>query len=282
MEVRNLDKSEVSELLAEVFSRFTGQVSFYAEHMMSHDTLEHDPLALMETASVVKVPIMAAAFQYLHDHNPQEQFLRLETEDIVKGSGILQRLSPGLSLPILDVITLMIIVSDNTATNMILRWLGIDAVNNFITSCGLVETKLMKRIDFSLPGPLGLTTAREMAALLTRIYQRTLVSPEASQSMWEILIQQQYNTIMARNLPYELITDELSDTPMVRIGSKSGSLEGIRNDVGIVTSPWGDYVVVILSEKSKDLRFHIDNEAMTLLPQLSRLIFDYFTHEQQS
>lgn len=249
--------------------------------MTSHDTLEHDPSAVMETASVVKVPIMAAAFQYLHDHHVSwEHPLHLEREDIVEGSGVLQHLSPGLSLPVLDVITLMIIVSDNTATNMILRWLGLGPVNDFIALCNLTETKLMKRIDFSVPGPIGLTTAQEMALLLTRIYHRTLVSPPASQVMWDILTQQQYNTIMTRNLPYDLIC-ETDAPPLVRVASKSGSLEGVRNDVGIITTPWGDYVLAVFSEKSKDLRFHVDTEAFIVLPQLTRLVFDYFTFPRE-
>ncbi|MCL5014108.1 MAG: class A beta-lactamase-related serine hydrolase [Firmicutes bacterium] len=274
-----MNKSWAWQRIQSVIGRFTGHVGFYAEHMMSHDSLSYDSQIVMETASVIKIPIMAAAFQYLVDRNESwETPLRIEPEDIVEGSGILRHLSPGLSLPILDVITLMIIVSDNTATNMILRLVGLDTVNHFITQHGgLAETKLMKRVDFSIPGPLGLSTARDMATLLTRLYQRTLVSAQASQAMWKILTQQQYNTIMTRDLPYDWITEEGESPPAVRIGSKSGSLQGVRNDVGIVTTPWGDYVVAILSEKAKDLRFHVDNEALVILPELSRIIFDYFT-----
>ncbi len=276
-------KAEAEKRIEDIVHAFSGHISFYAEHMQTHETLTREPDRVMETASVIKLPIMAATFQYLADeHKTLSEPLTLQVEDMVDGSGILQHLSPGLSLSIKDVMTLMIIVSDNTATNMILRQVGIPRVNRFIQSLGLSQTRLLKRIDFTIPGPIGLATSRELGMILTQLYHRTLVNKDASDIMWDILCRQQYNTIMTRHLPYEWITEEDNNPPKVQIGSKSGSLEGIRNDVGIITTPWGDYVLAILSEHSRDLRFHIDNEALVILPQLSRIIFDYFSPEQLS
>ena len=236
----------------------------------------------METASVIKLPIMAAAFDYLADAGQSwNDPIHVTAGDIVEGSGILQYLSPGLALPFRDVITLMIIVSDNTATNMILRQIGIDRVNQFIQGIPLANTRLCKRIDFSLPGPLGLSTAQDLGTLLNRLYQRTLVSPDASTMMWEILCRQQYNTLIAREIPYAWIASESHGPPLVQIGSKGGSLEGIRNDIGIITTPWGDYALALLSEHCADHRFHVDNEALTLLPKISQIIFDYFTQNDR-
>ncbi|WP_053961122.1 serine hydrolase [Sulfobacillus thermosulfidooxidans] len=276
-----MTKAETEKRIENVIHAFSGHISFYAEHMQTHETLIHDSDHVMETASVIKLPIMAATFQYLVDeHKSLADPLTLQVEDVVDGSGILQYLSPGLSLSLKDVMTLMIIVSDNTATNMILRYVGIPHVNRFIQSLGLSQTRLLKRIDFTIPGPIGLATAKELGTILTQLYHRTLVNKDASEIMWDILCRQQYNTIMTRHLPYEWITEDGNNPPRVQIGSKSGSLEGIRNDVGIVVTPWGDYVLAILSERSRDLRFHIDNEALVVLPRISRFIFDYFTQTQ--
>jgi beta-lactamase class A len=199
-----------------------------------------------------------------------------EEEDGVEGSGILKNLSPGLSLPLKDALMLMITLSDNTATNLVLRYIGLDRVNDTMESLGLQHIQIFKRIDFEVPGPLGMAPASELSALLKKLHARELISAAASNFMWNILVHQQYNTLMTRYLPYELLEDSDNNDAPVQLGSKSGSLEGVRNDVGIVTSPWGSYTVALLSEGCRDLRFHVDNEAYVALPHLTRLIFDYF------
>lgn len=269
--------SDLDRAIAQVAQSFSGRISLYAEHMETHEVIRFQPSLLMETASVIKLPVLAATMQQIEErHLDLAMDLVLQEEDFVEGSGVVQNLTPGLSLSLHDALMLMITVSDNTATNMVLRLVGLDTVNAAMQAWSFPHIQIFKRIDFAVPGPIGLARADELSALLKRLHDRTLVSPWACDVMWDILTRQQYNTLMTRDLPYALLAEESGQPAPVQIGSKSGSLEGIRNDVGIVQSPWGDYTVALLSDGCHDLRFHIDNEAQRILPRLTRLVFDHF------
>jgi len=266
----------IQEHLSRIQNEFSGRYALFAEHLGTGEIVQFGTMVPMETASTIKLPILVEALRQVeHGQLDLKSLVELDSADLVEGSGVLQTLTLGLQLSLLDVLRLMITVSDNVATNMVLRIIGLSSVNHAMHALGLRDTEIKKRIDFSLPGPIGLSTPYDLALLLKGIYQRTLISPQASEIMYQILTQQQYNTILTRYLPYDLLNHD-DDEPPVRVASKSGSLKGVRNDCGIITSPWGDFVLAIMSEGAEDLRFHMDNEAMVLLPHASRAIFDYF------
>ncbi len=271
--------NDIQTRLRQIQNEFSGRYIVYAEHLGTGEVIQFGPMVPMETASTIKLPILVESLRQVElGQLSLVQPVTLTAADMVGGSGVLQSLSVGIVLPLRDVLTLMIAVSDNVATNMVLRLIGLSAVNQCMASLGLGDTEIKKRIDFALPGPLGLSIPGDLAALLKGIYHGTLVSAHASQVMRDILATQQYNTLLTRDLPYALLNCD-DDNPPVRVASKSGSLSGVRNDAGLITSPWGDYVIVIMSEGAEDLRFHTDNEAMVILPKVSREIFDYFIPE---
>jgi beta-lactamase class A len=268
----------LSDQLDRVSARFSGRYVLYAEHLETGEVIRYGDPHPMETASCIKLPIMVEALRQVdRGHLRLDEPLELEAEDQVTGSGVLQHLSPGDRLPLVDALMLMITISDNTATNMVLRTVGLSQVNTAMAALGLRHTRILKRIDWTLPGPIGYSVPEELAWLFKGIHHGTLISAAASATMWDILKRQQYNTLLTRYLPYELVASEDDDTPpLVEIGSKSGSVEGVRNDAGLVRTPWGNYVIALMSEDCKDLRFHVDNEAMMVLPEVSRAVFDHF------
>ncbi len=270
----------VQERLSRIQNDFSGRYALFAEHMNTGETVQFGTMAPMETASTIKLPILVETLRQVERGLfSLDSPLSMEASDFVEGSGVLQSLTPGLSLSLKDVLTLMITVSDNVATNMVLRQIGLSSVNHAMHALGLRNTEIKKRIDFSLPGPLGLSTPHDLVLLLKGIHFRTLISAQASETMDQILIQQQYNTLLTRYLPYELLNGEDDQEPAVRIASKSGSLKGVRNDAGLVTTPWGTFAIAIMSEAAEDMRFHPDNEAMVILPHASRAIFDHFADQ---
>ncbi|MCY0881014.1 MAG: class A beta-lactamase-related serine hydrolase [Firmicutes bacterium] len=268
----------IPETIREISRKFSGDFVLYAEHFQSGEVIAFGQEHPMETASTIKLAILVETMRQVEQHllslyDP----IRIDETDMVTGSGILQHLSPGITLPLKDLLTLMIILSDNMATNRILRLIGLSNVNNTLTALGLHDTSIKKRIDFTLPGPIGLSTPRDLVLLLKKLYQGDLISKAASDLMWEILTRQQYNTIMTRDLPYSLLesSDEHTPPPVV-VGSKSGALAGVRNDAGIVRTPWGDYAIAIMSTGCRDQRYHPDNEALILLPQVAAAVFHHF------
>jgi beta-lactamase class A len=266
----------IQEQLSRIQNEFSGRYALFAEHLGTGEIVQFGTMVPMETASTIKLPILVETLRQVEQGALSlETPVTLEHSDMVEGSGVLQALSPGLTLALRDVLTLMITVSDNVATNMVLRIIGLSSVNYAMQALGLRDTEIKKRIDFTLPGPLGLSTPYDLVLLLKGIHQRTLISSKASEVMYAILRQQQYNTLLTRYLPYDLLNSDTDDAP-VRIASKSGSLRGVRNDAGLINTPWGDVALAIMSEGAEDLRFHTDNEAMVVLPHASRAIFDYF------
>lgn len=273
--------SRVADRLRDIGERFSGRYCLYAEHLDTGETITYGTFTPMETASCIKLPILVEVFRQIEaGHLALTAPVILTEDDQVTGSGVMQHLSPGVSYPLKDVLTLMIIISDNTATNMALRTVGLSQVNSTMKSLGLSDTRIFKRIDWTIPGPIGHSTPKDLAQLLKAIHRDELLSPTASRAMWDILERQQFNTLHVRQLPYDLLTSEEDDVPpRVTVGSKSGSVKGVRNDAGLVLTPWGAYVLSIMSEGCEDLRFHPDNEAMVLLPEASRAVFDHFTRE---
>ncbi|WP_338055153.1 serine hydrolase [Sulfobacillus harzensis] len=266
------------ELLRGIQNQFSGSYAVYAEHLGRGEIIAFGEVERpFETASVMKVPVLVEALRQCENgiHCLDEPITYLP-EDFVKGSGVLQHLTAGISLPFRDVLTLMIIVSDNLATNMAIRTVGLDAVNQLCRDAGLSSTQVRRKIAFDSPDPLALSSPRDLVELLKAIHRQTLLSPEYSAIALDIMERQQYNTILTRALPYELLDDNGDDPPRVRVMSKSGSLTGVRNDAGLVATPWGTYAIAIMSEGSTDPRFHVDTEAQVVLPAVSRAVFDHF------
>lgn len=264
----------------EIDAEFSGRWVLYAEHLASGEVFRWGETRPMETASSIKLVVLAAALDAVAKGAwSLADLIAVAADDWVEGSGVLQHCTVGTRLSLKDLLTLMIIVSDNVATNTVLRLIGLESVNALAEREGLSQTRIVKRIDFDRPGPIGLSTPGDLARLLTRIHRRQLITAEMSALMWDILIRQQYNTLITRTLPYALLNGDPEPAP-VTVGSKSGSLSGVRNDAGLVVTPWGDYVIAIMSEGCRDLRFHPDNEAMVVLPRASRAVFDHFIPER--
>lgn len=269
---------DVMEKLFRIQERFSGRFSLFAEHLGSAEVIQFGSVKEpMETASVMKLPILVDALrQCRKGRHHLDDAITYYHEDFVEGSGVLQHLSAGISLPLRDVLTLMIIVSDNVATNMVLRTIGIESVNRTCEELGLRDTSIKRRIDFRAKGPLALSTAYDLVQLLKGIYQKTALDPVSADIAKDILAHQQYNTLLTRDMPYELLDDNEDKPAQVIIASKSGSLTGIRNDAGLLFSPWGDYAIAIMSADSADQRFHVDTEAHVILPEAARAVFDHF------
>ncbi|MCY0865568.1 MAG: class A beta-lactamase-related serine hydrolase [Sulfobacillus sp.] len=267
--------------LQSIQEEFSGSYALYAEHLGTGAVVSFGEVDRpYETASVMKLPILVESLRQCQEGiQDLNQPVVYRTADYVEGSGVLRYLSPGITLPLRDVLTLMVIVSDNVATNMVLRTIGIEAVNLMCQKIGLSHTRVLRTIDFNRSDPLGLSTPYDMVQLLKAIYFNTVLDGPFAGTALEILRRQQYQTLLTRYLPYELLDDTDRDLPLVTVASKSGSLTGIRNDVGLVFTPWGDYAIAVMSEASQDRRFHVDTEAFQVLPKASRAVFDYFVGE---
>lgn len=166
-----------------------GHVALYAEQLNTGKRVALGAETPVQTASVIKLTVLFEAMEQVRAGKARwDEPLTLKQGDAVTGSGVLMFFDTPLRLTLKDVLTMMVIVSDNTATNLAIDRLGIDAINERIAWMGLKDTHLYKRIMKPATGPmpadqpkfgLGKTTAREMAMVLERIGRCDLAGPGA-------------------------------------------------------------------------------------------------------
>lgn len=264
------------ELEAESFS---GQIAIYADNFQG-DKVEINPDLVWPTASCIKVPILIELYRRVaFGEVDLGESLTYEESDYTPGSGILKDLSPGLTLTLKDLATLMVIISDNTASNMLIDYLGKDAINNTSWDLGLKNTTLFRKIDFTARDDkgLGITTAREYASLFRMIYSGQVWDANTSRQMLAILKGQHYQAMLTRHLPQNLLAgDNSGRCPAITVASKNGSISNARNDGGIFFTPWGDYILVILTRGFSDKYYHDLHESYEYGGKISRLLFDYY------
>jgi beta-lactamase class A len=258
---------------AEVAS-FKGKVSLYAKNLDTGAAYSLDGDARVRTASTIKLAIMVGAFARVAEGRAKwGDELVLTGAKKVPGAGVLQDLSDNLRLTLRDAVTLMITVSDNTATNLVLDYLTADSINAHLDALGFKETRSMRKINGggeSAEGKLesnkrfgiGRSTPREMVTLLEKLERGEIVSPAASKEMIELLKRQQYHDGLFRTnwkLP---------------VASKTGALDALRSDVGIIYTPRGRIAVAITCDEMPDINWTKDNPALLLMSRLSDLLVD--------
>lgn len=191
---------------------------------------------VVTAASTIKVPILAAALDQVG-----AGWLDLAQPTAIPSqrtgpTGVLQALPSVNTLTLADLLTLMIIVSDNTATNVIIDLIGMERVNQFCARAGLSGTVLRRKMMDADAGRLGLentTTAQDQATLLDAIAWRNLLPAPLRAFALQALEGQQFNDGLPSLLPEEVI-----------VAHKTGDLPGVRHDVGVITGTNGRQAVV--------------------------------------
>jgi beta-lactamase class A len=234
----------------------------------------------VSTASVIKLPILVELF-----HQIQRGPLSLAdpvtmvAADQRPGSGVLQFLSTPHQLTIGDAAKLMIILSDNTATNLIIDKVGIRNVNARMDSLGLKGTKLHAKVFLGTSTTIdtaatrkwgfGVTTPDEMAELLARLHRGQVVSDTASKQMVAMLKDNFDYAEIPRYMP-----------PGVSVAHKTGALNAARHDCGIVYSKERDYVLCVFTTDNTDQSWRIDNEGRVAIADLARITHEFMTRSK--
>lgn len=233
---------DVPPRLVELLNPPTGGVALAARHIESGRTWHHAEHLRLPSASLIKLPSLAAFWEAVEAGrvDPNER-VTLPAEALrVEGTGVLRALSPGLQPTWSDLATLMITVSDNVATNLIIDRLGMASVQAWIDKAGLVDTQLERRMMDRAAMSAGRgnwTSAADMERLLSAVAVGTCVSGEASRRMRQALDAQQIQDRLSRRLG-----------DRVRVANKTGNFADVIHDAGIVTWPGGTLVIAVLTQ----------------------------------
>ena len=220
---------------------FQGVVGFVIKDLESGQTLVHLPDRRFPSASMVKVPIMAACYKAAGEGRISlGDVLKLKRTDKVRGSGTLRGAAVGTPVTVEKLLELMITDSDNTATNMLIGLLGFEYLGQTFREFGLDATNLSRKMmDYQSRsrGVENYTTPREMATILEKIYRRTCVSPQVSEECLALLKKQKVNNRIPRYLPRK-----------VTVAHKTGLEYKVCHDAGIVFTGQGDVLISIFTE----------------------------------
>lgn len=230
MENEKISDKRLDYSIKERLESLPGLVSFFYQNLETGEMISLRPRQRLMAASVIKLYVMAEAFRRIEagELNP-DLLIAAQRKDCVPSCGAITYLHEGLEVTVMDLITLMIIFSDNTATNILIDLMGMEKINEGIRSLGFQDVHLRRKmfdLEKSRLGIQNIITAEETGGFFQKLYEGTLVSQKASEQMLTILKCQQLNG----KIPFYL--KALEEEP--EIAHKTGEDTGITHDVGIV------------------------------------------------
>ena len=289
-------ESGVMSAIQDFTAHTGGVVGVAAKHLETGERVSHNAETVFFTASTLKVPLLVELYRQV-DAGIIDVNQRIDLTDALRvpGSGVLKELASGLQPTIHDLAMLMIIISDNTATDILYNQVGGDNINNTMRQLGLTHTHIpmpcrellysitgldtenpthtyqlasdrLKKREFVLEGDgfsedkSDVSSPSDMCRLLELIYDGDILSPQSREAVLDILKRQQLSTVIPHALPAGTV-----------VAHKTGSYHTVRCDVGIVFSPTGPYTVAIMvKQMTAGDRLSVDAS----LAAVSRAVYD--------
>ena len=275
--------ADLQKKLDAIAAAHHGHVALYAKNLTTGETVAIDAQTPVQTASVIKMALMLQAYEQVKAGKLKlSQPVVLTKENQVGGSGILYLMDPGLTLTLKDVISLMITLSDNTATNMLIDVVGLPPTNEMLARMGLKNTYFYKKVFKPADGPmppdqkkfgLGKTTAEEMARVMESIYRCDLGDRDLCTQMMYIMRNQQDRDMAPRYFRNDSIDGGYATA------DKIGALDAVRNDVALVYTLRGPVLISIFTYDNADTQWTPDNEGERTIGRLAQDIVDAWSPE---
>ncbi len=277
-----LDTSLETQLRT-VAGGYPGTIALYATDLHSGRSVAIDADTAVPTASVIKLTVLFEALKAIQDGRKHwSDPLTLTKANEVEGSGVLALFDTPAKLTLKDALTLMIVLSDNTATNMAIDDLGLQNIDDRIRWMGLPNTWLFKKV-FMDPVPpvpadqlkfgLGKTTAREMAMVMERFATCNLNAPDVTSPPSE-------SDRAICNVALDMLKAQQDRGGIPRylngltIANKGGAVDAARNDVGIVYAKNGPIIISAFLSTTKEVNWTWDNPGQLMIGKLSKAIVD--------
>jgi beta-lactamase class A len=286
---RAIQKVSMQQQLEQAAAGFAGVIGMTAKNLLTGEEVAVNADARFPTASTIKTAVMLEAYhQAAEGKLPLDSRITFRESDKVGGSGVLNGMSEGLELKVADLIHLMITLSDNTATNMLVTRLGARQIDDRLTHYGLTQTKIFRptfrdgRADvfpeLEREFGLGMTTPREMATLMALIADGKALNADASAQMLSTLRRQQDRAMIPRLLPSgdAIQVGNKTGTDSEKLPDTAGRRGAIRADAAIVTGPGTKYVIAVYTRRGADPSSGVDNAALLAGARVSRMVFDGF------
>lgn len=266
--------------IAPLIEKHEGDVAVAIVQLDGPARYYHRADAVMPTASLIKFPVLLTVWkEHAAGNIDFDKTVTLDEEDKVPGSGILtENFSDGATFPLRDAIRLMIVFSDNTATNLVVDEIGVPATSRYMKTLGATETRLNAKVyrgDETSIDPertdkygLGSTTAREMISLLIRFERGELAEEKATTAMRELLLDCKSDSKIARYLPNK-----------VNFAHKTGGVSDARCDAGLLYFPETTVAICVLTNENEDKSWGDHNDAELLCAEIGKVVVERFLEE---
>src|SRR5262245_49759062 len=253
-----------------------GKVTIAVKHLDGGDEYYLGADEPMPTASLIKFMVMLEVYQQMLEGKVKlSDMVVLRKEDMVQGSGILTyHFSDGATFSLRDAVRLMIVFSDNTATNLVLDKIGIASTGERMAEWGCPNSKINAKVfkggttsidpERTKKFGLGSTTAREAVQLLEKMHQAKIANPDACKEMIGHLKKCEDKTKIKRFLPEK-----------IEVAHKTGSVSDAKTDAGIMYLPGGPVAICVLTAQNEDKRFRDDNAASILIGKIAKEVDDH-------
>lgn len=249
--------------LKEIIDKYDEDISMLVKNLSSDEILlNYNEEKIYPSASIIKIPIMIEALSKMDDLQiPLLSKIKIKDSDKVDFSIITEQNLTQCTF--LELITWMIIDSDNTATNVLIDLLGMDKINERINSLGMKDTKLQRKMmDFEAikEGKNNSTSLKDMLVVMEGLYRGKIINKEVSKRAIDIMKNQRDNSMLKRYI-----------TENVVVANKTGELDNLNNDVGIFYTKKADYFIGIFVHKVQN-----NQKAHEIIGKLSKKVYDYF------
>lgn len=281
-------QTSLEDSVRRIAAEFGGRIGLYGRDLRPGRSAEIalDADDLFPTASMIKLPVLLELFRQVEaGQTSLDETIPLRDEDRVGGGGLLRHLSLGLALSVRDHAFLMMSISDNWSTNVLIERVGIDNVNATLDRLGFPRTRLKNRIDFAHvwddPDHLGVGTPREFAEMMELVHHRRVLSPASCEEMLRAMGGIGADRI-GRYLPINAFAAELRERgllegPDVRIAGKTGSLIGIRGHTAVVWGDTCDFSLAVMTDGSRDPSFGYDHDGILAIARVGKAVYDYWS-----
>lgn len=261
-----------------------GKVAVAVKNLESGESYSLNGDDVMQTASLIKLAIMAASYAQA-DAKALDltKMVTVTKDDKVQGAGILtDHFSDGATLSTRDLVRLMIRYSDNTATNMVLDQVGIKTVNEWTKKMGLPETRINAKVfkgsttsvdpERTKKYSLGSTSPNETIKLLELIHSNKAASAESCTAMLGHLKANDDKQQLVRYLPAGTV-----------VAHKTGATNQVRTDAGIIYVPTKadkkkllPIAICVMTNENEDQRWILDNAGQVTIAKIGKAVYDHF------
>lgn len=268
----------MEKVIKDSLVNFDGNVAVYYDDL-NGNILKINEKEKYNSASCIKIFILVELFNQISNgtiHRKME--LIYLDKHYVNGSGVMRYLSKGIKFPILDIATLMMIISDNVATNMLIDFLGIDKINKTIKNIGCKDTKLYSEFKSVEDEVFSETTAYDYYLVWKKLNDYELFDKEITQEIIDIIKNQKYHEMVGDGI--DKVYKEVENPIVNYIVTKSGKYQSVRNDGGIVSTKYGNYILTIFIKDFKDKDYRNDEYVYSQGKKISNIIFNEFIRKE--